>query len=529
MAGIENGATSASRADRGSRHVEVAIVGAGFGGIGVAIELKRIGIHDLSIFEAADDLGGTWRDNTYPGLEVDIPSFSYCYSFEPSAEWSQVYAPGAEVKRYADHCADRYGIRPHIRFRTAVSEIRFDEARGLWDVHLDGGDRWTARYVVGASGYLVGPKLPDIEGMDSFRGKVMHTARWDHDHDLRGERAAVIGTGATAIQVIPAIADQLASLDVYQRTAIWLAPKPNRVLSPRTRAALGRFPILQKALRALNWWATEAFFATAFVNHKRFPWIIPRIERALVKRIRRQVEDPATQEKLIPTYSFFCKRPSFSNDFYPLFNRDEVALITDPIERVTETGIVTKDGTEREVDVIICATGYRVFDRATTPNFEVHGRHGKNLGDWWDEHRYQAYLGTTVPDFPNFFMIVGPYAAAGASYFDVLQNQVVHISRCLRTARRRGANVVEVKRGVHDRDFASVQKRAQGTVLVNGSCATSNSYYFDHRGDTPGGPRPSSPTEHWLRSRAFPMRNYEMTRVDGDRARTTMTTGRTSA
>lgn len=510
MTTTETAASRGHATDR-TRHVEVAIVGAGFGGIGVAIELKRIGIDDFVLFEKADDLGGTWRDNTYPGLEVDIPSFSYCYSFEPSPDWSQVYAPGAEVKRYADHCADRYGIRPHIQLETAVSEIRFDDVRGLWEIDLEGGDVCTARYVVGASGYLVGPKLPDIEGMKSFQGKVMHTAQWDHDHDLTGARVAVIGTGATAIQVIPAIADQLASLDVYQRTAIWLAPKPNRVFSPRTRAVLRRLPILQKALRSLNWWATEAFFATAFVNHKRFPWILPKVERALIKHIREQVDDPAIQEKLIPSYSFFCKRPSFSNDFYPLFNRDNVELITDPIDRVTPTGVVTKDGTARDVDVIICATGYRVFDRATTPTFEVLGRAGKNLGDWWDEHRYQAYLGTTVPDFPNFFLIVGPYAAAGASYFDVLQNQVVHISRCLRAARKRGATVVEVKRRVHDRDFATVQRRAKGTVLINGSCATSNSYYFDQRGDTPGGPRPSSPTEHWLRSRLFPMRNYEFT------------------
>ncbi len=498
-----------------STHHEVAIVGAGFGGMGVAIELERIGIYDFVILEQADDLGGTWRDNTYPGLEVDIPSFSYSYAFEP-ADWSQVYAPGREVKQYADRCARKYGLLPHIRFNTKVTEIRWDDAAHLWRISVEGGEELTARYFVSATGYLVSPQLPDIEGIESFGGKLMHTGRWDHDYDLEGKRVAMIGTGATAIQVAPAIVDQLTHLDVFQRRAIWLAPKPNFVYSERTRKLLRRAPVLQGALRSLNWWASELFFSTGFVNHKRFPGMFEKIEEWLVNYIRREVDDPETQEKLIPDYSFFCKRPSFSNEFYPMFNRDNVELITEPITRVCENGILTEDGVLHEVDTIICATGYKVFDRTSTPTFEVFGKGGKNLGDWWEENRYQAYLGTTIPDFPNYFIIVGPYAASGASYFDVLRNQVVHISRCLRTARKRHADYIEVKTSAHERDFAAVQKRAQNTVLFNGNCESSNSYYFDKKGDTPGGPRPATPTEHWLKARLFPMSNYVIEPTGGN-------------
>ncbi|MCV6983534.1 NAD(P)/FAD-dependent oxidoreductase [Mycolicibacterium pulveris] len=487
----------------GRRHHEVIIAGAGFGGLGVAVELSRIGITDFVILEKAHDLGGTWRDNTYPGLEVDIPSFTYSYHFELKPDWSQVYAPGREVKAYADAVADKYRLRPHIRYGAEVEGTNFDEETGVWTVRVVGGPAYTCRYFVAATGFLTDSKLPDIPGFEDFAGEVMHTSRWNHSYDFKGKNVAVIGTGATAIQVAPAIYDEVANLDIYQRTAIWLAPKPNVVFSDRTKALFRRFPILPRSFRVLYWIVTDLLFATGVGNYKRFPFVLSMLESYLISYIRKQVDDPEIQDKLIPDYNFFCKRPSFSNTFYKLFNEENVELVTEAIDHVDEKGLVTKDGTLRLTDVIICATGFRVYDRRSTPGFEIVGRGGKNLGEWWEQNRYQAFLGTTIPDFPNFFMIVGPYAAAGADYFGVLNNQVAHISRVLRAARKRGANVVEVKWSAHDRDFRLIEKRKLSTVYFAGDCRTSNSYYFDSRGDTPVAPRPVTPTRHWLKSRLF--------------------------
>ncbi|MBA3741476.1 NAD(P)/FAD-dependent oxidoreductase [Sporichthya sp.] len=487
---------------------EVLIVGAGFGGIGVGIGLQKIGIHDFVILEQADGVGGTWRDNSYPGLEVDVPSFSYSYMFEPKADWSQLYAPGSEVQAYAEHCADKFGLRRHIRFGRQVIQARFDEANALWRVSLQTGEELTARYLVNACGYLSGPRLPEIDGIDAFAGKIMHTARWDHDYDLTGKRVAIIGTGATGIQVAPAIVDKVAHLDVYQRTAIWLAPKINPPISRRAQRVMRRAPVLQRAARAYIWFVSELFFRVAFQNHRRYHRVTEAVERFLIKSMRKKVDDPATQEKLIPNYSFFCKRPSFSNTFYPMFNRDNVDLVTDGITHVTERGLATVGGAEREADVLVCATGFHVFDRSSAPMFEIIGEGDTNLRDWWDENRYQAYLGTTVPQFPNLFLIFGPYAASGSSYFDILNNQVVHIGRVLRAAKKRASNYAVVRPEVHERDFAKVQRKAQKMVLYSGDCATSNTYYFDGKGDSPAAPRPSSMLGLWLTTRLFRLDNY---------------------
>jgi cation diffusion facilitator CzcD-associated flavoprotein CzcO len=493
---------------------EVIVVGAGFGGIGVGIELKRIGIENFLILEAAGDLGGTWRDNTYPGLEVDIPSFTYSFKFEPKV-WSSVFAPGAEVKEYADHCADKYGLRPHMRFRQRVSGIRWSEPDGWWDVAVDGSEPLRARFVIDASGFLTGTKMPDIDGIDCFAGKIMHTARWDHDYDLTGKRVALIGTGATGSQVGPAIADQVGHLAVFQRRAIWVAPKPQHRWGERARRLFRRVPVTQRLLRALHFGAAEIFFTIGFVNYQRFPGLYGWCERVLTKDMRKKVKNPATQEKLVPDYTFVCKRPTFSNTWYPMFNRDDVELITEPIAHVTNSAIVTKDGAEHPVDMIICATGFQIFNRQSSPTFEVVGRHGKNLGDWWDEHRYQAFGGVSIFDFPNFFMIFGPYAAIGTSYFDILDSSVTHISRVMREARRRGANVIEVRREAQQKTMARVRRRAPRMVLYAGNCANSNSYYFDRFGDSPGAPAPSGPTENYWRTRMFRMSNYSFRTAGG--------------
>jgi cation diffusion facilitator CzcD-associated flavoprotein CzcO len=349
--------------------------------------------------------------------------------------------------------------------------------------------------------------MPEIRGLDSFRGKILHTSHWEKDFDLAGKRVAIIGTGATAIQLVPAIADQVERIDLYQRTPIWLLPKPNPKLSRRAQAALVRFPALQVLLRWLTNLFVEISMGMGFIRYTRFPWIFDWIEKKAVEYIRKEVEDPAVAEKLIPDYSFFCKRPSFSNTFYSTLNRAHVELISDPIEEVTPGGIRTATGTVRDVDVIVCATGYSVFDRSCSPGYALIGREGVDLGRYWEENRHQAYEGATVPGFPNLFLFMGPYSAAGASYFTMIDTQSKHMTRCLREAKRRGARTIEVKQEAHARDFAKVMKRRESTVLFGGSCGAANSYYFDAHGDTPG-LRPVTGFEHWLNSRFFPLEAY---------------------
>ena len=465
---------------------EVVIIGSGFSGLGAAVALQEMGVENFVILERESQLGGTWVQHDYPGLEVDMPFFIYSYPFEPKADWSQVYPTGREMKEYTLDCAEKYGLVEKTRCGQAVVKAEYDEAANVWRTELESGETLVSRYLVNATGLLVLPRMPEIEGIQEFEGALVHTARWDWDCELKDKRVAVIGTGATAIQVIPAIADEVQQLDVYQRTAIWLLPKPNPKLSAGWQRALRMAPFLHTWVRWLTNLFVEVSMGLGMIRYTRFPWIFDWVERKAADEIRKQVHDPETAEKLIPQYSFFCKRPSFSNVFYQCFNRPNVDLITEPIQRVTKSGIVTADGKTREIDVLICATGYNVFNRKCMPGYAIVGRDGRDLGAYWEENRYQAYEGATVPGFPNLFLFMGPYSAAGASYFTMIDTQSKHLTRCLREARKRGSNYVEVKEGAHARDFAKVNMRRESTVLFGGNCGPANSYYFDEHGDTPG-------------------------------------------
>ncbi len=482
------------------------MIGAGFSGIGAGIKLREAGFHDFLILEQASDLGGTWRDNTYPGIAVDISSFTYSFSFEQNPDWSRVFAPGHEIKAYADHCADKYRIRERIRFGTKVLCATFDEEEELWWLETTRGTIVT-RYLVSACGGLTQPKRPAIVGIDDFAGKMMHTARWDHDHDLRGERVAVIGTGATAVQLVPSIAPTVERLDVFQRTPIWILPKPDRAIPRWLSAIFRRVPGAQTSARLLTNALTEIVMVLGVVYNKQTPGLVRRIERLCREHLLAQVPDPELREQLSPHYGFGCKRPSFSNDYYPTFNEDHVDLVTSPIARVTEDGILTEDGVTRRFDTIVLATGFKVLEIGNTPPFEVRGRGGQELGRYWHEQRYQAYEGATVPGYPNLFLILGPYSTTGASWFRMVEAQTTHLVRCLTEARRRRARCIEVRREAHDDFFADVQRRQRNTVFFNNGCGTANSYYFDHHGDAPF-IRPSSGLELWWRSRHFPLSDY---------------------
>jgi cation diffusion facilitator CzcD-associated flavoprotein CzcO len=489
---------------------EIAVVGAGFSGIGTAIKLDEAGFRDWVMLEAGSGVGGAWYWNTYPGVAVDIPSFSYQFSFEQRSEWSRVYAPGNELKDYAEHCVDAYGLRSRIRFDAQVTAVTFDDEHHLWRLSFAGGPEMTARFVVGATGVFTQPKPPEIDGLESFAGSVMHTARWDHEQDLRGKRVAIIGTGASAVQVIPSIASEVERLVVLQRTPIWCLPKADAPLSSRVRGVLGRVPGAKQVARALSQTYVELTFPLPAHYHGVVP-LGKAGERAGLNHLRKQVRDPEVRDKLTPRYGLGCKRPSFSNEYLATFNRPNVYLETTSIEEITASGVRMVDGEEHEIDTLILATGFHVFDKGNMPSFEVLGSDGVELSEWWDENRFQAYEGVSVPGFPNMFSILGPYGFNGASYFTLIENQSRHIVRCLRRARETGATSIEVSREANDRYFQTMLGRRDRQIFFQGTCANSNSYYFDSHGDAPF--RAASTIETTWRSGHFNLNDYQFTRL----------------
>jgi cation diffusion facilitator CzcD-associated flavoprotein CzcO len=483
------------------------IVGAGFSGIGAAIKLDKARLSNYLVVEAGDAVGGTWHWNTYPGIAVDIPSFSYQFSFEQSPRWSRTYAPGHELKAYAEHCVDKYGIRSRIRFNTKVLSAEFDDERSFWRVQIDPGGELTTRFLISASGVLTVPNLPDIDGVDSFGGITMHTARWDHSQDLTGKRVAIIGTGASAVQVIPEIAPIASQLTVFQRTPIWCFPKLDVPLPAWARWAM-RIPGGKVVQRLIS----QAFVELTFPIPAQYFTVFPlakRMQSAGLAYLRQQVHDPTVREQLTPRYAVGCKRPGFHNTYLAAFNRDNVRLVTEPIDKITPAAVATTDGVNHEVDVLVLATGFKVMDTDSLPTFAITGSGGTTLSKFWDEHRLQAYEGVSVPAFPNLFSVMGPYGYVGSSYFALIETQTHHIVRCLKRARRKGATRVEVTEYANDRYFAEMMRKRHRQVFWQDSCRLANSYYFDKNGDVPL--RPSTTVEAFWRSRRFDLDDYRFT------------------
>jgi cation diffusion facilitator CzcD-associated flavoprotein CzcO len=485
----------------------VAIIGAGLGGLGMAAALKRKNIQDFVIFERADDVGGTWRDNTYPGIAVDIPVFAYQFSYDMKPDWSRFFPRGHEVKAYVDDYADRFRIRPHIRLNSEVRSRTWDEANHLWRLDV-GGEEVTARFVISAIGPFVDPKPAEISGVDDFEGKLIHSARWDHDYDLAGKRVAIVGTGASAVQIVPSIANQVERLDVYQRTPIWIAPKFDPKIPNWMKGMFARLPFTERIVRAVVSAAVEFIVVTMPLKFQRFPSLVRAVERRNKRFLASQVKDPETRRKLTPEYGLGCKRPSVSNDYLRTFNRDHVELITDRIDRVTPNGIRTADGAEHEVEVLILATGFRL---ASDPeNFRrtpVRGRDGFDLATQYEEHRLKAYESISMPGLPNHFMIFGPYGWTGASWHVLVQTASTHISRVLGESHRRGATYVEVSEEATERYHEGVLQRMSDSLWFSNRCDGANSYYFDHHGDVPY-VRPSSGREARRAARSFPLSAY---------------------
>lgn len=482
------------------------IVGTGFGGMGAAISLKRLGIEDFVMLEREDDLGGTWHVNRYPGLAVDIASVTYSFSFEPNPWWSHWYARGPELKQYADHVADRYGLRRHMRFDTTVEAAVWDEDAQEWEVRITGGERLRSTYLITATGFLSQPRKPDIAGVEDFAGEVLHSARWDDTAVLHGKRVAIIGTGATAVQLIPELAAAAAHLTVFQRTPIWVTPKVDRAIPRPVQRLFARLPLTQRAARRVNTAVLEAIMVTGVVHYRQGRVLNRLAERIAERHLRRQVADPELRAKLTPDYSFGCKRPTFSNDYYRAFTRPHVDLETTSIDRITPSGVVTTDGRAHEIDVLVLATGFDMWD-ANFPAVSIIGRDGRDLGRWWRETRFQAYQGIAMPGFPNLLNLASPYAYSGLSFFTTIEAQMKHLERLLGEVRRRGARTFEVTDPANAEFLGWVTERLESSVFNLGSCATARSYYFNQHGEA-ALLRPSS-TRHTHRAQAsFPLDDY---------------------
>jgi cation diffusion facilitator CzcD-associated flavoprotein CzcO len=458
------------------------VVGAGFAGIGAAIQLKRLGYDDIVILEREADLGGTWYVNHYPGLAVDVPTTTYSYFFEPNPNWSRLFSTGPEIKRYADHVADKYDVRRHIRYNTSVQSARWDADAGLWRVTPAGGEPLTARHLITATGFLSQPRTPDIPGIHDFDGTVVHTADWDDGYDPRGRRIAVIGTGATAVQLIPELAKDAADLTVYQRTPIYVVPKVDIRFSPRARRLFARVPLTQRAVRAVTDAIYEVMVLVGVVRHRYFRRL--NIAAADLSKMWRfaTIRDKELRRKLTPDYDFGCKRPTFSNAFYRTLTKPNVHLQTSGIDHVEADGIVARDGTKTAIDTLVLATGFDLWE-ANFPSFEIIGRGGRNLGKWWRETRFQAYQGIAVPHFPNFLSLAGPYAFLGLNFFNTMEYQMRHIDRLLTEVKRRGASTFEISEEANARYVDRMTELLGDSLFTRGNCAAARSYYFNPSGE----------------------------------------------
>lgn len=461
---------------------EAIIIGTGFGGMGAAIQLRRLGIDSILMLDREDDLGGTWHVNKYPGLAVDIASFTYSYSFEPNPNWTRLYARGTELKRYAEHVADKYDLRKHMRFNSIVNSARYDEMENCWTVSLDGQKPMRTRLLILATGFLSQAHTPDIPGIKDFSGKIIHTAEWDNDYDLHGKRAAVIGTGATAVQLIPQIAKKLSQLDVYQRTAIWVTPKVDGNIPQSVRKLFSVAPIVQKGARLISSGILEVVMVAGALYNKQLPSLTATMERICKAHMARAIKDPELREKLTPTYSFGCKRPTFSNNYYPTFTRDNVELISDGIDHIEKDGIVDKNGNKRTIDTLILATGFDLWEK-NFPAIDIIGKQSQSLGALWRKEKFKSYQGISIPGFPNLFSLTSPYAYNGLSYFSTIEGQMKHISRCISEMRKQNAEAFEVTDKAMNDFVEKMKTRVEDSVFVQGSCATSNSYYFNQHGE----------------------------------------------
>lgn len=481
-------------------HTHVAVIGAGFAGIGLAIKLREAGFDDIVVVERASDIGGTWQANTYPGCACDVPSQLYSYSFAPNPNWSRTYGEQREILAYLRRVAIENDVLRHIRLNTELESARWDEDAALWRLETSRGT-FTADFVVSAIGVFNEAKYPELPGLETFEGTSFHSLHWDHSYDLTGKRVAVIGTGASAVQFIPQIQPKVAQLTVFQRSAPWIVPRMDRSTSGLERLVLRNVPAAGKAIRGAWYSIIEGFGLVGFVDNRfRHPY-----EALGRMQIRRQISDPELRRKVTPDYVIGCKRAIFSDAYFPSLDQPNVDVLTDGIAEVRANSIVTRDGVEIEVDAIIYGTG---FQSASAAYDRFFGRDGLSISELYAK-RPQSYLGATIAGFPNLFLTLGPFGAAGnQSAIYMIESQIGYIVDALRTMRNRSATRVEVRPDVQDAFLDEMEERSTSTVWLTGGCTS----YYQTADGANSGLYPNWSFEYRRRTNQFDVDNYEVTR-----------------
>jgi cation diffusion facilitator CzcD-associated flavoprotein CzcO len=454
------------------RPPRIAIIGAGFSGLCLAIELRKAGIESFTLYEKASRLGGTWRDNTYPGAACDVPAMAYCFSFEQKSDWSRVWAPQSEILAYMDHCADKYGLRPHLRFDTEIASARFDAQVGVWRLRTRAGESIEAEVLVSGVGQLNRPAMPDIPGLERFRGASFHSARWDHGVSLAGRRIGVIGNAASAIQLVPEVAREAGRLTVFQRSANWMLPRRDRAYSESEKRRFARHPWLAKLAR---WWIW-AVFELQWPVFRRNRFLSARYQQMALKSLSEQVADPQLRQTLVPDYPIGGKRILISDDYYAALGRENVEVVTDAIERVDEQGVMLRSGRHVELDVLVLATGFQTTEFLAP--IELTGLEERRLRDEWKDGA-RAYLGISVSGFPNFFMLYGPNTNLGHnSIIFMIECQARYIAACVRALRERGLAWLDLRREVMEAFDDRLREELARTVWND----TDHSWYKDAAG-----------------------------------------------
>ncbi|MBK7580866.1 MAG: NAD(P)/FAD-dependent oxidoreductase [Myxococcales bacterium] len=475
----------------------------------MAISLARAGIRDFVVLEKAQTLGGTWRDNLYPGCACDVPSHVYSFSFAPNPDWTETYATQAEIRRYMERCADQFAVRRHLRFGQEAVSATFDAESGRWTVTTASGETLRARIVVSGLGPLSRFSLPKLPGLERFRGHKFHSAAWDTSFDPRGKCIASIGTGASAIQFVPELAKTARRLHVFQRTPAWILPRRERRYRGLERWAFARVPGARLLHRQAIFWSHEVR-GFAFVNEPR---VLRLIERLALRHLRQSISDPELREKLTPQYRMGCKRILMSNTFYPALAQPNVELSTAGIRELTEHSVVGNDGVEREVDAVVFGTGFDVHDYLGS--LRVTGDRGQELGALWAEHGAEAHLGTTVAGFPNLFMLVGPNTGLGHnSIIFMIESQLALVMRCVQLLRRKPDTYLAVRREAQDRFNERLQERLQTTVWHTGC----RSWYLNESGKNTT-IWPGMCAEFRLATARFEPRDYQLSVAGRDETR----------
>jgi cation diffusion facilitator CzcD-associated flavoprotein CzcO len=476
------------------------VIGTGFSGLGMAIQLKKDGRDDFVVLEKAADVGGTWRDNTYPGCACDIQSHMYSFSFAQNPRWSRSFSPQPEIWQYLRDVTDRYGLREHIRFGVEVTGARWDADERRWHVATSKGE-FTTRFLVAGIGALHLPNIPALPGIEKFEGEAFHSARWNHDYDLTGKRVAVVGTGASAVQFVPRIAPDVAKLTLFQRTPPWIMPKPDHAMPGWAKTLFRMVPGVQRAYRNVLYWMLEA--RAAGFNGR--PALMKLASRIALAHMHKQVDDPKLRRKLTPDYVMGCKRVLISGDYYPALTRDNVEVCTTGIRAVTEHGVVDGDGVEHEVDAIIYGTGFHVTD--AYDYLDLIGVDGRDLAKEWRDSGIQTHLGITVAGYPNLFFLLGPNTGLGHnSVVFMIESQIRYVSQAMALADREGAAALDTRESAQAEFQSDIQRKLLGGVWTQGGC---KSWYLDSRGVN----RtiwPGFTWRYWLRTRKLDPESFDL-------------------